>query len=280
MVGSPVLIGTMAYDLPESLTITRQGHIAVLTLTRVAKRNALDGPTVRALGRFFEEPPDWTRAAVIAAEGEHFSAGLDLSELVERDAMAGVQHSRGWHRMFAAIEHGTLPVVSALKGAVVGAGLELAATTHIRVAERSTFFALPEGQRGIFVGGGAAVRVSRLIGVSRMTDLMLTGRVLDAEEGERLGLAHYLVDDGQGLAKAVALAERIAENSPVSNYAVIHALPRIAEIDPESGLMMESLMAGVAQASPEAKDRLRAFLEGRAAKVRPATSDGAAGGDR
>jgi len=267
----------MAYDFPESLTLTRQGHIAVLTLSRVAKRNALDGPTVHALGRFFEEPPEWARAAVIAADGDHFSAGLDLSELVERDAMGGVLHSRGWHRMFTAIEYGTLPVVSALKGAVVGAGLELAATTHIRVAERSTFFALPEGQRGIFVGGGAAVRVARLIGVSRMTDLMLTGRVLSAEEGERLGLAHYLVEDGEGLAKAVALAERIAENSPVSNYAVLHALPRIAEADPETGLMMESLMAGVAQSSAEAKERLAAFLDGRAAKVRPAVVAGGEG---
>jgi len=264
----------MAYDFPASLTVEQRGHIAVLTLDRVAKRNALDGPTVTALGRFFEEPPDWARAAVIAAHGEHFSAGLDLSELVERDAYGGVLHSRGWHRMFSAIEYGTLPVVSALKGAVVGAGLELAATTHIRVAERSTFYALPEGQRGIFVGGGAAVRVSRLIGVSRMTDLMLTGRVLDAAEGERLGLAHYLVDDGEGLAKAVALAERIAANSPVSNYAALHALPRIAEADPETGLMMESLMAGVAQASTEAKERLTAFLEGRAAKVRPVGGDG------
>ena len=265
----PGVVTDMAYDFPESLTLAQHGRIAVLTLTRVAKRNALDGPTVHALGRFFQDPPEWARAAVITAEGEHFSAGLDLSELVERDAMAGVQHSRDWHRVFTAIEYGALPVVSALKGAVVGAGLELAATTHLRVAETSTFFALPEGQRGIFVGGGAAVRVARLIGVSRMSDLMLTGRVLSAEEGERFGIVHYLVGEGEGLERAVALAERVAQNSPVSNYAVLQALPRIAEADPETGLMMESLMAGVAQSSPEAKERLAAFLEGRAAKVRP-----------
>lgn len=256
------------YSFPESLTLGREGRIAVLTLDRVAKRNALDGPTVSALGRFFEQPPDWARAAVIAANGEHFSAGLDLSELTERDAVGGLHHSRGWHRVFTTMEYGTLPVVSALKGAVVGAGLELAASTHIRVAERSTFFALPEGQRGIFVGGGASVRVSRLIGAHRMADLMLTGRVLDADDGTALGLAHYLVDDGEGVDHAIALAERIAENSPVSNYAVIQALPRIAEADPETGLLLESLMAAVAQSSPEAKERLAAFLEGRAEKVR------------
>lgn len=260
----------MAYDFPESLVLERRDRIAILTLARVAKRNALDGPTVFALGRFFESPPDWARAVVVAAEGDHFSAGLDLSELTERDAVAGMHHSRGWHRVFSTMEYAGVPIVSALKGAVVGAGLELAATTHLRVAERSAFFALPEGQRGIFVGGGAAVRVSRLIGVSRMTDMMLTGRVLSAEEGERVGLAHYVVDEGEGLTKAVALAERVAENSPVSNYAVLNALPRIAQADPETGLMMESLMAAVAQSSTEAKERLTAFLDGRAAKVRPA----------
>ena len=83
-----------------------------------------------------------------------------------------------WHRVFDRIEHGTLPVISVLKGAVVGGGLELASTTHIRVAETSTFYALPEGQHGLFVGGGGSVRIPRLIGAHRMTDMMLTGRVL------------------------------------------------------------------------------------------------------
>jgi enoyl-CoA hydratase/carnithine racemase len=158
-------------------------------------------------------------------------------------------------------------VIAVLKGAVVGGGLEFAAAAHLRVAERSAFFALPEGARGLFVGGGASVRVSRLVGVQRMTDMMLTGRVLDAEEGVRDGLVDYLVDQGQGLDKALKLAEQVAGNSPVTNFAVLHALPRIAGADPETGLLMESLMAAVAQSSPEAKQRMNDFLSGRAAKV-------------
>ena len=74
--------------------------------------------------------------------------------MTERDTIAGIRHSRMWHRVFESVEFGPVPVVAALKGAVVGGGLELAAAAHIRVAERSTFYALPEGQRGIFVGGG------------------------------------------------------------------------------------------------------------------------------
>ena len=156
-------------------------------------------------------------------------------------------HSRSWHQCFEKIEFGPLPVVAVLRGAVVGGGLELAAAAHVRVAERSAFYALPEGQRGIFVGGGGSVRVPRLIGVSRMADMMLTGRVYSAHEGAALGFSQYLVDDDAGYAKGLELAHKIAANAPITNFAVIQALPRIAEADPRIGFVMESLMAAVAQ---------------------------------
>src|SRR5438270_926647 len=161
----------------------------------------------------FASTPVRVRALVLCAAGAHFSAGLDLGDVVSRDLGESIAHSRLWHRAFEAIERGTIPVVAALHGAVIGGGLELAAACHIRVAERSAFYALPEGQRGIFLGGGAAVRVPRLIGASRMADMMLTGRVYAAEEGQALGISHYLVDNGQGLAKALDLADKIARNA-------------------------------------------------------------------
>jgi (methylthio)acryloyl-CoA hydratase len=164
-----------------------------------------------------------------------------------------------------------LPMIAVLKGAVIGGGLELASVAHLRVAEESAYFALPEGQRGLFTGGGGSARISRLIGVQRMTDMMLTGRVLSAAEGLRDGVADYLTAPGEGLAKGLELATRIADNSPVSNYAVLQALPRIAEADMETGLLMESLMAAIAQSSTEAKQRMAGFLNGRAAKVGPNT---------
>jgi enoyl-CoA hydratase/carnithine racemase len=254
-------------DLPSSLLVERRDDVALLTLSRVDKRNALNDDMVFALGRFFAAPPAWAKVAVLAAAGDHFSAGLDLSELVGRDAVAGLHHSRSWHEIFTRIEFGPLPVVAVVKGAVIGGGLELAACAHLRVAEDSAFFAFPEGQRGLFVGGGASVRVPRLIGTHRMVDMMLTGRVLDADEGARAGLAHYRVADGAGLDKALELATTIARNSPLTNYAVIHALPRIAEAPVEIGLLLESLMAAVSGSSEDAQDRMAAFLAGRAAKV-------------
>ncbi|GAA4859848.1 crotonase/enoyl-CoA hydratase family protein [Actinomycetospora straminea] len=254
--------------LPRSLSLHRDGPVAVLRLARPAKRNALDDTTVRGLETFFTAPPADVRAVVLDAEGDHFCAGLDLAELGATDAVTGVEHSRFWHRVFDRIEHGRLPVVTVLKGAVVGGGLELAAATHIRVAEPSAFFALPEGRHGLFVGGGGSVRIPKLIGVPRMTDMMLTGRVLDAEEALALGVATYRTEPGGGFAKALELAHRVAENPPVSTFAVLQALPRIAAARDEEGYLMEALMAAISSSSSEAQDRMTAFLAGRAGKVR------------
>lgn len=254
--------------LPDSLAVERHGDVLVVRLSRVAKRNALDDETVLGLERLFTDPPEWARSAVLDAEGDHFCAGLDLAELTERDTVGGLHHSRMWHGAFSRIERGRIPVVAVLRGAVIGGGLELASACHVRVAEPSAYFALPEGQRGLFVGGGASVRVPRLIGVHRMTDMMLTGRVYGAEEGHRIGLSQYLVEDGTGYDRALELAEKMATVSPVTTYGVLHALPRIGEADPDQGFFIESLMAAVAGGSDEAKSLMREFLEGRAARVR------------
>jgi enoyl-CoA hydratase/carnithine racemase len=241
----------------------------VLTLSRAHKRNAVDDTTVRGLESFFQSPPDGVRVVVLHGEGDHFCAGLDLSSLSAASAEAGLHHSRMWHRATAAIELGRVPVVSALHGAVIGGGLELASATHIRVADGSAFYALPEGQRGLFLGGGGSVRLPRLMGTARMVDMMLTGRVLDAAEGHAAGLSHYLVADGEALDTALELADKVATVAPMTVYAVLQALPRIAEVGPHEGYLLESLMAAVASSSDDAQARMRDFLEGRAARVAP-----------
>ena len=245
-------------------------EVAVIRLTRPAKRNALNDALVLAIRDTFDGLPASVRAAVITGDGDHFCAGLDLSELKERDAGQGLHHSRMWHAALERVQYGPVPVIAALHGAVVGGGLELASACHIRVADESTFYALPEGSRGIFVGGGGSVRIPKLIGVARMTDMMLTGRVYNAQDGEKVGLAQYLVPAGQAFAKAFELAQRVAQNAPLTNYALMHALPRIAEQPADQGFFTEAMMAAIAQSAPEAKERVQAFLDGRAAKVQKA----------
>ncbi|MCB1334084.1 MAG: crotonase/enoyl-CoA hydratase family protein [Roseivivax sp.] len=245
-----------------------RGPVAVIGLNRPEKRNAISDSVVNAIDAAVGRAAREAKAAVIYGAGPHFCAGLDLAEHVEKSLMEAVENSRHWHRVFDRIERGTIPFVVALQGAVVGGGFELAASAQIRVAERSAFFGLPEGQRGIFVGGGGSVRIGRLIGEARMADMMLTGRVLTAEEMERWGGVSYLAEEGGALDKAIELAERMASNASFSNYAVLNALPRIRDMSSEDGLFLESVISALTTASPEAEERLRAFLEKRAAKVK------------
>jgi enoyl-CoA hydratase/carnithine racemase len=251
----------------DLVTYEVRGDIALVGLNRPAKRNAISDRFIEAIAVAVARAEEDAKAAVIYGHGDHFCAGLDLAEHVKKTPIEGVKGSRRWHAVFAQIEHGMIPWVSALHGAVVGGGLELAASTHIRVADQGAFFALPEGQRGIFVGGGGSVRVARLTGASRMADMMLTGRVVAADEAERWNLASYVVEKGAALDKAIELATKAAANAELSNYAVIHALPRIQDMAKEDGLFVESFISAFTATSPEAEERLRAFLEKRAKRL-------------
>jgi enoyl-CoA hydratase/carnithine racemase len=254
---------------PQSLLdIEQREQIAVLRLNRPSKRNAINDDLIEQLGAFFQNPPEGVRCVVLHGEGEHFCAGLDLIELLQKrtnDSIKATRRSRKWHQVFDLMQHGELPIVSVLKGGVIGGGLEIASSTHVRVSEASTFYQLPEGQRGIFVGGGGSVRVPRIIGAGRVTEMMLTGRSYSAEEGLALGLAHYLVPDGEGLAKALELAATIAGNAPASNYAIINGISRISEMSTADGLFAESMVASMTRGSGEGAQRIKAFFDGRKA---------------
>lgn len=252
--------GLVTYELRDS--------VAHVGLNRPDKRNAMNDAFVEMLAQAIARAESEAKAAVLFGHGEHFCAGLDLAEHVEKTPFEGVRGSRRWHAVTAGMQHGTIPWVSALHGGVIGGGVELAAATHIRVADRSVFFALPEGQRGIFVGGGGSVRIARLIGVARMSDMMLTGRVISPDDAERWSLVQYVVHTGGARQKAHALAEIAASNAQLSNYAIINALPRIQDMAKEDGLFVESFIASFTATTPEAEERLRAFLEKRVARVR------------
>ncbi|MDV4167215.1 crotonase/enoyl-CoA hydratase family protein [Rhodovulum sp. FJ3] len=247
----------------DILKIELDGQIAILTMNRPAKRNAMCDELLEQIDAFFSKPPKDIKAVVLTGTAGHFCSGLDLSEHVARDAEGTMRHSRGWHAVMDRIQYGGLPVISAMFGAVIGGGLELASATHVRIAEPSTIFQLPEGRRGIFVGGGASVRVGRILGADRMVEMMLTGRKYSADEGLSLGLCHYSVGEGEALDLALKLAHRIAGNAPLSNYIMIQALSRIEDMAKADGLFTESLCAALTQTSPDAVEGLAAFLEKR-----------------
>lgn len=252
----------------DILKVETKGPIAVLTMNRPAKRNAMCDELLVAIDGFFSNPPKDIRVAVLTGTAGHYCSGLDLSEHVVRSAEETLYHSRNWHGVMDRIQFGGLPVVSAMFGAVIGGGLELATSTHVRIAEPSTIFQLPEGRRGIYVGGGATARVSKIIGSDRMTEMMLTGRKYNSTEGLALGLAHYAVGDGEALPLAMDLAGKISRNAPLSNYMMIQTVSRAEDMSKSNALYLESLSAAVSQTTPDAVEGLKAFLEKRPPKFR------------
>ena len=257
--------------MPEAVLLEARGDVALITLNRAERRNAIDEATLAALDATLSRLPATTRAIVLAGNGPHFCAGLDLKEHHElaRSAVDFMRMCQEWHRVFDRLQYGGIPVIAALHGAVVGGGLELAAATHVRIADPSTYFALPEGTKGIYTGGGATVRVARIITTARMVEMMLTGRILDANAGLALGLAHEISAPGKALETALATAARIAENAQLSNYAICTSLARISDMSATDGMFAESLMAAVVQTGPEVQSRLGTFVDKTLAKVKP-----------
>lgn len=249
----------------------QDGGVWIATLNRPDKRNALDAASVEDLVTLFSHAPRaGARAIVLAGAGDHFCAGLDLVEHHRADrSPADFMHlCLRWHEAFNKMEYGGVPVIAALKGAVVGGGLELASAAHVRIADSSTYFALPEGQRGLFTGGGATIRVAGLVGKARMIDMMLTGRVYQGQEAVDVGLAQYRVE-GSSLDKAIELARKAAENLPLTNFAICSAISHMQNMSGFDAAYAEAVVAGVVNTQPAARARLAAFADKSAARIRP-----------
>ena len=255
--------------MSEVITYELDGDIALIGLNRPEKRNCMNAEMNEALFAALSQADREAKCGVIFGHGDHFSAGLDLAEALKWINAPSEDRlfNRGrWHPTLDMMARGHIPWVAALQGATIGGGLEIASAAHVRVADETTFFALPEGQRGIFVGGGGSVRIQRLMGYARMADLMLTGRVLTAEEGERFNLCQYLTPKGDSLERAKSLAARIAKNAPLTNWAVASCLNRVNDLSHNDGLFMETLISQ-AVGSKRSEEGLKAFVEHRADRL-------------
>ena len=252
------------------ITYALEGQVALIGLNRPDKRNAIHDALIDELRSAVLRAHEEADVAVLFGHGSNFCAGLDLAEALAR-ATGQIKSPRkrrrhNWHEVFDLIARGPIPFVGALHGAVVGGGLELAMATHVRVCDESALFGLPEGQRGIFVGGGGTVRIQRVVGTTVMMDMMLTGRLLTPAEGLQEHVVRYVAPEGQALAKARELATRIAKNSIETNWMIVNVLPRVQDLSHDDGLFMEQLNSNRAR-PPEAEARLREFVEGKARRI-------------
>jgi enoyl-CoA hydratase len=192
---------------------TIDGPVLTVTLSRPAQRNAVDGPTAARLREAFEalERDDALRVAVLTGDGGTFCSGADLTALGD-PARANAIEATGT----AAGPMGptrmpfSKPVIAAVEGYAVAGGLELALMCDLRVAARSAVFGVFCRRWGVPLIDGGTVRLPRLVGMGRALDMILTGHAVSADEALQMGLANRVVDDGQALAAAQALAAQIA----------------------------------------------------------------------
>jgi len=265
--------------MSELVSYELDGQVALIGLNRPDKRNAINDAVIDALRAAVLRAHDEASVAVLFGHGNNFCAGLDLAEALARATglikPPSKRRRHNWHEVFDLIARGPIPFVAALHGAVVGGGLELATAAHLRVGDESAFFGLPEGQRGIFVGGGGTVRIQRVVGTTVMMDMMLTGRLLDANEGLQQHLVRYVTPPGQALAKARELAGRVAQNTPETNWMIINVLPRVQDLSHDDGLFLEQLNSN-RQRPPEAEARLREFVDGKSRPLQAPKTGGAA----
>ncbi|KAB0507171.1 MULTISPECIES: crotonase/enoyl-CoA hydratase family protein [Pseudomonas] len=252
------------------LDVRVEGAVLLVGLNRPQKRNAMSLEMMHELRETFSNIPDGVGAAVIYSTSQHFCTGLDLSEIRDLSVIDSVHSFREWHATFDLIQFGKVPVIAAITGAAIGGGLEIATACSLRVVDDSAFFSLPEGMRGLYVGVGASVRFPRIAGIALMTDMMLTGRTLYAQESYERGIAQYLVPTGQVLDKAIVLANKVASNLPMTNYAVTHVLPRIVDQSQQDGLVTEALIAAVVSSDARTQDRLADFLDRKNNKIQTA----------
>jgi enoyl-CoA hydratase/carnithine racemase len=241
------------------------GHVAVITLNRPDKLNALNAEVRGILMETFDAlaEDDDVRAVVIHGSGEKaFVAGADISEFAARtaDEQRAVYDQR---RVYETVADFPKPVIAALHGFCIGGGSELALACDIRVADRTTRISQAEIRIGLIPGGGGTQRLARLVGRGWASIISLTGDFVEAEEAHRIGLVDVLVDAGEHVERAIELAGRMTRWSPVSLRLAKDAIRAAFEMPLADGLVYEKERFLDAFASEDGREGVRAFMEKR-----------------
>jgi len=253
-------------DQEGHVTTERQGHVLLMGLDRVAKRNAFDRAMLNALGHAYAEleADDQLRCGVLFAHGEHFTAGLELSQFAS--SLGHVEYAEGaLDPLGLAGPSRTKPVICAVQGICLTIGIELMLATEMRIAASNTRFGQIEITRGLFPFGGATIRLPREVGWGNAMRYLLTGEEFKAEEALRIGLVQEVVEPGQQLARATALAQIVSAQAPLGVRATLKSA-RLAMTEGEEAAIrqllpeMEALLP-----SEDLKEGLQSFLERRQA---------------
>ncbi len=249
-----------------NVSLKQDGPIAIVTIDRPEKLNALNAETLDELDSAFREIEATadTRAVVLTGSGEKaFVAGADIGELAKQTPLTGKATARRGQALFRRIELFSKPVVAAVNGFALGGGCELAMACHVRIASENAQFGLPEVSLGIIPGYGGTQRLARLVGRGRAIELTLTGQRIKADEAHRIGLVNRVVPQAALMDEAKGLCTAMLRNGPLALAAALEAIQHGLEMTLDEGMQLEANVFGVVSASEDMREGLQAFLEKR-----------------
>lgn len=250
----------------KNLQFQQKDQIAIITINRPEKLNALNKETLSELSDLFKDIRDHNeiRAVIITGAGEKaFVAGADIKEITELDSSAGEKFSQKGSSVFRLIEKMDIPVIAAINGFALGGGCELAMACHLRIASTNARFGQPEINLGIIPGYGGTQRFPRLIGKTNALYYLLTGDMMDAETAHRLGLINEVVEPDQLLARAEEIANSLAAKAPIAIRHIIQAVDQGNNTEIDEALRIESHFFGKVCGTKDMKEGTMAFIEKR-----------------
>ncbi|MCU1426262.1 MAG: short chain enoyl-CoA hydratase [Actinomycetia bacterium] len=251
-------------------TVERDGHVVVMTMNRPEKKNALSSDMLAGLVlayEYIDETPD-VRCAVLTGAGGSFSSGADLVAMGQQSDDVRVQQvmARGDNPHWKALLRDyrlSKPLVAAVEGYAVAGGTEILQGTDIRVAAESAIFGVWEAKRGLFPLGGSACRLPRQIPYTLAMDVLLACRPITALEAKEMGLIGRVVPDGQALTVALAVANQVAQNAPLSTQAILRAWRETEHMSDYDAMQHQDKIGWEVFATEDAQEGPRAFAEKR-----------------
>jgi enoyl-CoA hydratase len=250
----------------QNISVTWDGDLAIVTVDREEKLNALNAEVFAELGGAFESLrfDDKVRGVIVTGAGNKaFVAGADIGELAKMDAMSGVQTSRTGQGIFRAIERFPKPVLAAVGGYALGGGCELALACHLRIASENARFGLPEVGLGIIPGYGGTVRLARVVGLGRAVEMALTGEMIDSASALDMGLITHVVPQDELLDHAKRLLGKVTKNGPLAVKLVLESIYRGLDSTLLEATAVESSLFGLLASTEDVKEGMTAFLEKR-----------------
>lgn len=248
------------------IRVERRDVVAVVTVNRPDKLNALNAATIGEVRAAFEKlrNDNDVRAVIMTGAGEKsFIAGADIAELSQMTPLSGIEVSRAGQDALRLIETMPKPVIAAVNGFALGGGLEFALACHIRIASENAKLGLPEVKLGIIPGYGGTIRLPRVVGRGRALEMILTGEMINAEEAYRIGLVNQVVPQALLMETAEKMARKIAANGPVAVALAIQAVDSAYHATTEDAQRLEANMFGLLASTADMREGMSAFLEKR-----------------